>query len=312
MALRFARKTLLAVIEDLYGTEKVPTTAANSIETMDLRISPLEGETENRDIDRQALGNDLTFHTSVMRRPTFKTSLAGSGAAGTPPPVSPLLRMCGRDEVINAGTDVRYLRASSGYDSGSLYANFDGNLYRLIGARGTFVENYNTKRLAFLEWTIDGLWLPVTSAALPTLILNNWQKPRAINYANTNGFELHGVTSACLRSLQLTEGNQVEHIDVVGCEEIAITDRAPAGSITIEEQLASTKNWDQAIRDSETGNLLIQHGQSAGHIIERQFPRVQLLQPDLGEEQKRATRSMGLNPLPSVSAGDDEDVMIFR
>ena len=77
MALRFARKTLLAVIEDLYGTEKVPTTAANSIETMDLRISPLEGETENRDIDRQALGNDLTFHTSVMRRLTFKTSLAG-------------------------------------------------------------------------------------------------------------------------------------------------------------------------------------------------------------------------------------------
>lgn len=311
MALRFKRKLLLAAIEDTYGTDQVPTAGANAIETMDLQISPLEGETENRDIDRPALGNDLTFHTSVMRRLTFKCSLAASGTVDVAPAIDPLLRMCGRAVDTTEAGKVRYLRASSGYESGTLYANFDGNLYRLLGARGTFVENYPSKRLPFADFTIDGLWVPVTAQPIVNGDLSAFKKPIPVNFANTSGVALLG-NAIRPRSIQLTEGNDVQHFDMPGEDSIDIVDRAPSGSVTFDEQLADVVNWDQLIRDNTTGTFAFQHGQTAGSIIRREFARVQPTQPSLGEDQSRSTRQVNLNPLPTATGGDDEDIISFE
>ena len=168
----------------------------------------------------------------------------------------------------------------------------------------------SAKGMPYFMFDMMGLFVQVAPQALPSDVDKSaFVQHVPVNATNTTGFSLHGVSPG-LRSLTLTDGNQLEPIDIVGCKEVAIPDRAPAGSITIEETSAATKNWDTVITEHQTGALTIQHGQTAGNILEFQRPAVQLLQPNLGEDQKRVTRTMNLNPLPVD--GDDEDLIIVR
>lgn len=307
--LRAKRKLLIAAIETAYGVDEVPTAAANSIETMDLVIQPVQGPTENRDIDRDELGRDLTFQTAPMVRITCKVSIAGAGAAGTVPAWGVLARAAGRSETVDPGVDVRYAMISEGFESASFWVHQDGHYYRALGARGSMRRRYQHKTLPYFEFDYMAQWLPAEAGAIPNAVLGAFRKPVPVNFVNTTGFAVHGV-SPQMRSLQLDDAQQVEQIDVAGCREMSIEDREPGGQLVIEDTLVSDKDWDSAIVNSETGTLTLQHGQTAGNIVEEQLARVQLIDTQLGEEQKRQTRTMGLAQLPVD--GDDESVLIVR
>ncbi|WP_444932401.1 hypothetical protein ACJJIF_22000 (plasmid) [Microbulbifer sp. SSSA002] len=77
---------------------------------------------------------------------TFNAELKGSGAAGTPPEIAPLLRACGLAETITAGTSVEYNLASEGHESITLYLYEDGSLYKLTGVRGTWTPTAHYRR----------------------------------------------------------------------------------------------------------------------------------------------------------------------
>ncbi len=94
-ARRWNSKILLAKIETTYGTDSVPTGAADAVLAQNVVLSAMEGQDLARDLDRNALGADATIPVELHQKLSFSVELAGSGAAGTAPPWGRLLRACG-------------------------------------------------------------------------------------------------------------------------------------------------------------------------------------------------------------------------
>jgi hypothetical protein len=97
MATRFFRKkVILSKIEAVYGTDPVPTGAANAIAIRNAAFdfTPLNISYVDRDIVRHTLGHDVQLVAASEVNLRCEVELAGSGVAGTPPAWGPLLRAC--------------------------------------------------------------------------------------------------------------------------------------------------------------------------------------------------------------------------
>src|SRR5262245_22572124 len=114
-------KALLLKAETTFGTDSVPTAAANAVLLRNATITPLETETADRQIDGSSKGHmeDIPVSSRVLVEGEYE--LVGSGAAGTAPAWGLINRSCGMAEVITAATDVQYNPISSDYESASGY-----------------------------------------------------------------------------------------------------------------------------------------------------------------------------------------------
>ncbi len=304
MALKFRKKIILAKIEVTYGTDSVPTGAANAIQTKDLEISPMEGDTVNRDTDRPTLGNDLSIHVGTHVACTFKVEMSGAGAVDTAPAYGPLLRACARAETITAATDVQYDLVSGNEEAVTMYLHFDGQKHAIVGARGDVSTKIDPKGIPYYEFSFMGLWVDPASVVDPVPDYSSFQTPLAVTNDNTPTFTLHG-NSFNLLGLTLNQANEVVYRNVVGQESVQIVDRAPAGSVTIEAPLLSVFNAFTVAKANTLGALQIVHGTVAGQIVQQDAPQVQLLNPRYGESDGIRTLEMDLSLIPS-SSGDDE------
>ena len=75
MAMYFRNKVLLAKLEVTYGTDPVPTGAANAMLTKGLTIQPYNGARVSRDLDRSTFGAQSEINTGPFVTVSF-------GAAG--------------------------------------------------------------------------------------------------------------------------------------------------------------------------------------------------------------------------------------
>lgn len=307
MARKYRRKTLLAKIEPVYGTDSVPTGALNAVLTKDLEIAEFEGPTVERDVDRAALGNDITYHVGIYSVLKFKVELAGRGSTPqTPPAYGPLLRMCGLAETAynTVGQErVEYTLVSSNEESGTLYFNMDGMLMKLLGSRGKCAFRLDPGGMPYVDFEIWGLRVPAVDDALPTADYSSFQVPRPVNDANTPTFSLHAYT-ANLVGLSIDLGQQVIYRNVVGEESIQIVDRAPKGQVTVEDVSVATKDYRGIVTNHTLGALQLIHGVVSGNIVQIDAPFVQLLKPRNVNSDGVVALQMDMNLTPNV--GNDE------
>lgn len=100
---RLTRKSvLLAKTETTYGTDSVPTGAANAIVIRNLSVTPIATEEASRDIIRSFLGESDRLIANRNVQLSFEVEIQGSGTAGTAPAYGPLLRACAMSETILA------------------------------------------------------------------------------------------------------------------------------------------------------------------------------------------------------------------
>ena len=199
MPLLTKKTVLLAKIETTYGTDPVPTGAANAVLITDMTVTPLEQDAESRNLIRPYLGNSPQIPVANRTLVEFSVELAGSGALGTAPAYGTLLRACGMAEVITASTKVEYNPISAAFESATLYVAVDGVLHKLTGARGTVAIDMSAKKIPHLKFKFTGLFNPVTDAALPTAVFTSWIQPLAVLTGQTSAFTLHGFAAAVLR-----------------------------------------------------------------------------------------------------------------
>ena len=64
-------KTLLVKPEDTYGVDSAPTGAANAILALNVRLSPMEGQDTERDLEKAHFGANPTIPTGLYQRLTF-------------------------------------------------------------------------------------------------------------------------------------------------------------------------------------------------------------------------------------------------
>ncbi|MDD3675806.1 phage tail tube protein [Thauera propionica] len=302
---------VLAKIETTYGTDAAPAGATDAILVSDVTARPMDMQTVDRALLRPFLGNSEQLPTQIYNGVEFSVELAGSGTAGTAPPIGKLLRGCGFAETVTPSTSVVYAPVSTGFESLTLHVNIDGVLHKSTGARGTVSFSFKNNDRPMARFNFTGLFVPVVDAALPAVTLTAWKKPLPCNRSNTPTFNLHGY-AAMLDDLQIDMANSVVYRGLIGgAEYVRITDRKPAGSVLMEAVKVADKDWWTSIQGAANGALEMVHGLTGGNIVEVDAPGVQLYNPSYQEQDGILMLSAQMSVNPGAS-GNDELVLTFR
>lgn len=307
---------LTAKIETVYGTDALPDPAINAILTKGLSPSPYQGNTVSRDLERSTLGAEESINTNPYSTVTFGVELAGSGAAGTAPAVGVLLRACGMSETIDAtpGTEnVSYDPVSTGFESATLYFYRDGEVHKMPGARGTVSVGISAQGLPMLNFTFTGFYRrPEAVVTMPVFNVDAFQYPLPVTEANTPTFSVLGH-NAIASDFSFDLSNNITARNLIGLNEVVLTDRSVSGSLSIDAPDLATKNFYTDVESHSavtTGVLKLVHGLVAGNIVQVDAPKIQLTNISHAEADGVLQYSLNTTFIPVL--GDDEIKLTFK
>lgn len=309
MPLLSRKRTLLAKTEVTYGTDSVPTGAANAILVRNLNITPLNAELVSRDLIRPYLGASEQLLASSYVQVEFEVEMAGSGTAGTAPAYGPLLLACGMTATTSAGVSVTYAPVSSSFSSATIYYNVDGVLHKVTGARGTVELQIQVGQIPVFRFQFTGLYNAPTDTAAPAVTYTPFQTPLAANGDNTTGFQLHSYTAA-LQSLSLNVNNSVNYRTLIGAEDVQMTNREASGQAVFEAPTIAQKDYYTLALGSTLGNLAITHGTVAGNRVEIASSRVKVLNPTYQDLNGIHMMQVPFNLVPSTAGNDEFSIIV--
>jgi hypothetical protein len=310
-AIKKNKLLLLAKIETGYGTDALPTGAANALVVRDVTFTPLEAEEIKRDVNAPYFGHQGVILAGYYAKLECGVELAGSGAAGTVPAWGVLARACGMSETILATTSVTYAPVTSGQEAVSLYWHMDGRRHVLLGVRGSLSVSMDAQKLPVIKYVLTGLYGTITDTAMPAPTWPTPPKPLVPSKTNTPVFTLHGY-SAVMETFSLDLGNMVEPRLLVGSESIEITNRETTGSTTLQADQVANIDWFAKAISRARGALAITHGLTAGNIIQIAAPAVEVGKPTFGSSNNILNNTLPLAFCPSASTGNDELSIVVK
>lgn len=304
MSLRSKSLLVIAMAETIYATA-VAAAGSGAIVTSNASLSPLEGSTISRNLDRPTFGNDLQLHVGVHCMLQFDVELVGSGTLGEAPAWGLLMKACGVKETVVEDTSVVYTPQTDSNESLTLYFNMDGQQHMLTGARGSFQMKVESGQIPHLTFQFTGLYnVPTSTAALNPSGWSKFKIPQPVTFDYTAKVKVHSLDSV-FKTFDFDQGNVVTYFDNPGEQEVKITDRESKGSVSILAPPISQKNYFSATKANTVGNLEFAHGTEDETRVVFVSNNVQLLQPTYGNDQDRATLDAQLSFVPTL-AGDDE------
>ena len=304
---------ILAKIETVYGTDSVPTGAADAL----LVSNPTHSYTYNnaaRDNIKAFLGNDEELVGTRFVTCGFDVELSGSGTAGTAPAWGKLLRACAMAETISAGNRVEYNPISTAFESLTIYYHRDGVLHKALGCMGTAEFKLEEGAIPKISFSFTGVDGGPTAVANPTQVLTAWRTPLVVTTANSASVKLgatyaagalSGGTDFCSRGLMLDLGNEVQYSSMLGpCTGVDIPNRASTGSMQLDLDAAAEVAAYTAISANTLTSVGLMHGTVAGARVLVFAPAVQRINPTQQDFQGRIQIGMDLRVLPLT--GNDE------
>jgi len=309
MALLTRKRLILLETESTYGTDPTPD-GADAVLVRDLNITPLQSDVVSRDLIRPYMGASEQLLANTRVECTFSVELAGSGTAGTAPRYGKALKACGLSETIVATTSVTYAPVSSSFSSCTIYYNIDGVLHKVTGARGTFTINGTVGQIPTIDFTFTGIYNTPTDTALPAVTYANQATPLVFKNGNTTDFQLLSY-AGCLQSVTFDMGNTLVYRELVGCtKEVLLTDRAATGTVVLEAVTMATKNYfTAALSDGSLGNLLFQHGQTAGNIVDFASTKIDIGDVSYSDQDGIHMLNIPYTAVPSTSGNDEFSIV---
>src|SRR5574341_592974 len=198
------RGLILAKIETTYGTDAVPTPAANALLARNVSIR-VDGNMLTRDFLRSNLSRLSAVVGRKLQELTFETEIKGSGTAGTAPKHGALHRACGMSETIVALTSVTYAPIDSALESITCYFYNDGLLYKVTGAYVSKRVVERAGQFGIFQWRVLGLFNLPTDAAIPGGAAPDTTVPQMIQSLGAT----FGGYSPIAESLELDSGIQI-------------------------------------------------------------------------------------------------------
>ena len=266
------RKTAIRIaLEAVAGTD--PAIASFSeILAWDVELD-VRGEILERSLMRDTLSRIGPAIGMKDQGLTFKTELKAAGA-GTIPEMDLLLDGCGFGTAAHSGTaPIIYslTSAEASIKSVSLLVYKDGNMHKIVGARGTVRIVMEAGQFGICEWEFNGLYNAVVAITHPDLSTLETTKPPIIYASN---FQIAGFSPVC-SSLTIDLANNVVRRDdlnaTYGVKEYRITGRNPKMEFNADAVVESSNpfwgDWSGEIVD--TFGAII--GTNAGHGFEVQL-----------------------------------------
>lgn len=304
MPIKWKSKTLLAKIETTYGTDSVPTAAANAILATDVTLTPMDGEDVVRNLERPALGADPSLPVAVRSVLQFSVELVGSGTLGTAPAWGPLLRACAVAQVVTAGTKVEYSPITDNHESCSIYFQIDTVRHVLLGARGNAVIKLGAQGIPMMQFTLTGLFAIPTDQTALSPVYTGWQAPQVATMLNTPTFTI-GAIPFVLRDFEFDLGNEVQPRMLIGSESILITDKQEKLTTRVEAVPVGTYDPFSTAMNSTAKALQIIHGTTASKRVQIDVPSA-LQQRLTSYENQQNIVEWPLSWVPQPTSGNDQ------
>lgn len=311
---RYQRNSaVLAKIETVYGTDAVPSGAANAMLVSNLALTPLNAQNVDRALIRGYMGGSDQLVGNAHKELAFDVEIAGSGTAGTAAAWGPLLRACGFAEVVTAGQRVEYNPISNTFESATLYAHIDGALHKLLGCRGTMQMDMKEGVRPVMKFKLIGLDGGVSAVANPVLTLTGWKQPLVINDPNTGDITLgctyatgalSGGTIYPSQGMSVDVGNTAQYIPLLGGQSVDITQRVSVGSMVLDLTAAQESTFMTNVQANTNQAVGLLHGTTAGNKFLVYAPAVQLINPKHVNVNGRILNSYDMRLLPQ--SGNDE------
>lgn len=202
-----------------------------------------------------------------------------------------------------AGVDAQYSPISESFDSLTIYANIDGVLHKMTGARGNVEFGINVKQIPVMKFTFTAIYNAPTDTAAATPDFSAFQIPKVANTDNTTSFSLLSF-AGYLESVNLNMANDIQYRTLIGHEEVLLVDRKPAGTFVFEAPLMASKNFFEAAKDGDVGTMTITHGVDAGNIVKLDAARVSIQNPSYQDSQ--GVHMLSVPFVATPDNGDDE------
>jgi hypothetical protein len=312
---RLIRKTaILAKTEVTYGTDSVPTGAANAILVSNASFNLAYNNVE-RNFIRPFFGGSGQLAGTRFVECSFEVELANSGTAGTAPAWGPLLRACGMAEaLLSTPSRVEYTPVSASFSSVTIYYHIDGVRRVALGCMGNVEIMLNEGAAPMLRFTFAGLDGGRTAVADPAVTLTAFRAPQVVTDVNSGDINLGATYSAGVlssgtaypsRGLTVNLQNTVSRKALLGGQAVQISDRNVQGSMQLDLTAAQEVSFLTDINANTNTSLGFSHSTGAGVGILLHAPQVQRIDPSDTEYEGDVHAAMNLRFTPTT-AGNDE------
>lgn len=314
---RLKNTTILAKIGSVYGTDVIPTGAANAILVSDVSFSPLEASNVDRNFIRAYMGASESLVGTAFKSLSYSVELVGSGAAGIAPAWGPLLRACGFSETLTATTRVDYLPISTAFEWVDQYYFADGVLHKLLGCRGTASLDLSSGVIPKIKFQFKGIDGGLAAGTPAGVDYSTWKTPQVVTDVNTIDLlmgcthadvvapVLVGGTATPYNKLMFDFGIDAPHIPLIGGESVEIMDRKITGDLEIDLTAAQDVAFMGTVKANTLGSMGLVHGTVVGNKTLIFAPSVQLTTPTYSDLSGKLMNSYKL-VLPPSGAGNNE------
>ena len=302
---RFWRnQAVLLKADAAYGTDPVPTGAANWMEARNVALTALDPEKVDRSIAQAYMGRSGSILAAVWSKLSFDVAMVGSGTAGTAPKWAPGILACGTAETLTALTSAAYNLITTAFGSATIYMNIDGTLYKFVSSRGEVKGKINAKGIPLLSFEFTSVYAaPVVAAMFTPIIKTGWPAEDPVNSVNTGKVTINGVDLA-FSSLEWATGNQIEKVSLPGPQlEVAIVDRSPTASITVLAPALGVFDPYALANGGTNVALSNTHGVAAGKKIKTDL---KVIITNVAEDKIQGMLAYKLTMEPTPVSGNDE------
>ena len=296
------RRVVAVKIEAVEGTAETLTASDATFLVFKPKVE-LDINQLKRDPARATLSQMATVSGKRSGKISFSCELKGSGAAGTAPSISSLMKACGHSETIVASTSVTYKPASSSIPSATIGLYADGLIFKGWGARGNVKIGAKGGEIVMLDFEFSFADFSVTDGALLSPTYENVAPQPFLAAA----FAIGGH-SAIISSLTLDPANTIAMRESVssssGNLSAMITNRDP--KITFDPEMATVAAHDffGRWRSGVTGALSTVIGATAGNIVTISAPAVRYTK--VSDSDRNGIAISSIDAALVLSSGDDE------
>lgn len=303
------KMALLAKIEAEYGTDPIPTGAANAVLVNNLKITP-QHELISRD---EVIVGDLSKLPHLIGKYwcdiSFDIWLHGSGGeVDTPPDFGVLLRACSMAETVNTDVSVVYAPTSSDQESVTIYGYLDGIEHQIVGCVGNWSLVGEVGQPARMTFNMQGQLESIADESNPSLTIQNYGGPVVLDATWT-----YDSWTPPMSRFSLTLNNQIAEREDVheesGIAGFFVGDRRPEGSFDPEAVTIATRDIWSNLKDINEGALSIVIGADTGDIITIAAPKCAKRSVAYGDRGGKVVYEIGFGMYRD--SGNDEITLTF-
>lgn len=312
---RIRNTVILVKLATVAGADAAPTGAAdNAVLVSEMSITPLDLEKIANPAMKGFFGASADLMGAASVKIDITVSLAGSGAAATPPAWGKLNMGCAMAEgVLTAPARVEYTPVSTGLKDATIYYYDDGVLHKAIGSMGNMSLSAKKGGTPSLKYEFTGVAGEIVATQNVAATLTAWKTPVPMIKEHVVDMTFGGTYAAGAiadgvtypsTGLDVNLGNKVEFHSNLSLNEADISDRETTGSTELQLTAAQEVAMLEKVRSGAPLSVALKVGLVTGNSILIYGPAVQLSSPKKVDVQ--GIRYVGFDLKFIPVSGNDE------